>query len=81
MNSSLIGKIEKAKWYATEPDRVNLMRLEAKFRGEHNSYLISYDSGTWQCECQFFLGHGDCSHTMALKRMLESMVTSHQPAL
>ena len=78
MNSSLIGKIEKAKWYAAEPDRVNLTRFEVNFRGEHDTYPVSYDAGNWHCECRFFFNNGDCSHTMALQRMLEGMLPRKQ---
>lgn len=34
MDSGLIGKIEKAKRYAEEKDRISISKFEAKFRGE-----------------------------------------------
>ncbi len=74
MRSSLIGKIEKAKRYAQEPDRVTLSGLTADFRGENNNYKLSYANGKWQCSCHFFSQWGTCSHTMALQQMLGGML-------
>lgn len=74
MYSSLIGKVEKARRYAQERDRVGISQLTASFRGEHNTYIVSYQAGQWSCNCPFFDSHGVCSHTMALERILEGMV-------
>lgn len=74
MNSSLIGKIEKAKRYAQEPDRISFSKFTAEFKGEHDSYTISYKDGKWSCSCNFFIGWGVCSHTMALQRILAEML-------
>lgn len=74
MQSSLIGKIEKAKRYAEERDRVTLTQFTATFRGEHDNYTLSYKDGKWQCSCNFFSGWQVCSHTMALERMLVGML-------
>jgi len=74
MQSSLIGKIEKAKRYAEEPGRVTLSDFTADFRGEHSRYAVSYKAGKWQCTCNFFAQWGLCSHTMALQRLLAEML-------
>ncbi len=74
MQSSLIGKIEKAKRYAQEKDRVTFSELSVKFRGENDDYNISYQDGKWHCSCQFFSSWGTCSHTMALERILGNML-------
>jgi hypothetical protein len=74
MQSSLIGKIEKAKRYSEEPDRVTFSELSVKFRGEHNEYDTGYKGGRWYCSCHFFATWGLCSHTMALERMLDNML-------
>lgn len=74
MRSSLIGKIEKAKRYAQEPDRVTLSGLTADFRGDNNNYKLSYTNGKWQCNCHFFSQWETCSHTMALQQMLANML-------
>ena len=74
MQSSLIGKIEKAKRYAQETDRVTFSELSVKFRGENDSYNTSYKAGNWHCSCHFFSSWGLCSHTMALQKILENML-------
>ena len=78
MDSSMIGKIEKARRYAEEKDRVSINRFSATFQGDHNSYAVTFDSWTWHCECHFFATRAVCSHTMALQRMLEEMLTRQQ---
>lgn len=80
MHSSLIGKIEKAKRYAQERDRVCFMALEVSFRGEHDQYRVSYRDGRWQCTCEFFAGWNVCSHTMAMQRILAEMLPKEAPA-
>ncbi len=74
MQSSLIGKIEKAKRYAQEKERVTFAELSVKFRGENDDYIISYKDGQWHCSCHFFSNWKLCSHTMALERILSKML-------
>ena len=74
MQSSLIGKIEKAKRYAQEKERVTFYELSAKFRGENDDYTTSYKDGKWHCSCHFFSSWGLCSHTMALQKILDNML-------
>ena len=74
MQSSLIGKIEKAKRYAEETDRVTFSEFSVDFRGENSNYDTSYKDGEWHCSCQFFSSWGLCSHTMALEKILSNML-------
>ena len=74
MQSSLIGKIEKAKRYAEERDRITFSELTVRFRGENNDYITSYRDGKWQCTCSFFSSWGMCSHTMAMEKILADML-------
>ena len=74
MNSSLIGKIEKAKRYAQEPERISFTGFTAEFRGDNSNYSVSYRDGVWNCTCAFFSHRGICSHTMALQRLLTGMI-------
>jgi len=74
VQSSLIGKIEKAKRYAEERDRVTFSDLTVNFRGEHGDYTLAYKDGKWRCSCHFFSKWGLCSHTMALQRILADML-------
>jgi hypothetical protein len=75
MQSSLIGKIEKARRYAQEPDRVTFTTFAVKFHGESSDYETSYKDGAWHCTCSFFAGSGQfCTHTMAVERILSTML-------
>ncbi len=74
MHSSLIGKIEKARRYAQERDRVSFQEFTVSFRGEHDTYTVTYRQGAWHCTCHFFAGWGTCSHTMAMERILGEML-------
>jgi hypothetical protein len=74
VESSLIGKVEKAKRYAQEPDRVTISEFVADFRGDHNNYTVSYKDKKWYCTCPFFSQRGICSHIMALQRLLAGVL-------
>ena len=74
MDYGLIGKIEKAKRYAQERDRITFQQFIVTFEGENNDHTVTYDHGEWQCNCDFFQTRGRCSHTMALETILEDMV-------
>ncbi|NLD73299.1 MAG: hypothetical protein GX649_11350 [Chloroflexi bacterium] len=75
MDSGMISKIEKAKRYSEEPDRVSFERFAVQFRGTHESHQVTYDRGAWSCTCEFFGQRGVCSHTMAMERLLDPMLT------
>jgi len=79
VDSGMISKIQKAKRYAEEPQRVTFRSFSVSFAGDHSSYAVSYDQGVWTCECEFFKQRGICSHTMALERLLEPMLSTVQP--
>lgn len=74
MDSGLIGKIEKAKRYAEEKDRITINTFEANIRGENNDHTVTYDHGKWNCTCNYFQGRGVCAHTMGIELILEGMV-------
>jgi hypothetical protein len=76
MNSSMIGKIEKAHRYAKEPERVRIDSLQTTFHGSHNDYRVSLDDGQWSCSCHGFSSHalGTCAHVMALQQLLAPML-------
>jgi hypothetical protein len=74
MQSSLIGKIEKANRYAQETDRITFSQFCVNFRGDNNTYNTSYGEGGWKCTCPFFAKWGLCSHTMATEKVLGSML-------
>lgn len=74
MQSSLIGKIEKARRYAQETDRITFTELSVKFRGDNDSYTTCYKDGRWQCTCHFFANWKLCCHTMAMEKVLGNML-------
>lgn len=74
MQSSLIGKIEKAKRYAQETDRITFSEFSVKFRGENDTYETGFTNGKWHCSCNFFQTWTVCSHTMALQKVLGDML-------
>jgi hypothetical protein len=39
---------------------------------------VAFNDGTFKCDCEFFLTHQRCSHTMALEILLNEMLP--QPA-
>ncbi|MGB3715479.1 MAG: hypothetical protein WA996_13700 [Candidatus Promineifilaceae bacterium] len=74
MDYGMIGKIEKAKIYAEERDRIRFDSFEVAFQGNNNSHVVGYNRGTWNCDCDFFASRAVCSHTMAIERLLQDMV-------
>ena len=74
MDYGMIGKIEKAKRYAEEPERFQFSHFSVQFNGDHDHHEVSYDNGKWACDCEFFIGREVCSHTMALENLLENMI-------
>jgi hypothetical protein len=75
MDSGMIGKIQKAKLYAEEPERICFEQFRVTVEGENSRHTVSFDQGAWQCTCNFFSTRGVCSHTMALERLLGVMLS------
>jgi hypothetical protein len=76
MQSSLIGKIEKSKRYAEEKERITFTGLSVNFQGENDDHTLNYQDGKWNCSCNFFSKWGECSHSMAMQRILAEMLPS-----
>lgn len=74
MDYGMIGKIEKAKLYAEERDRIQFETFRVQIRGDNNAHVVSYDLGNWDCDCDFFASRTVCGHTMAMERVLANMV-------
>lgn len=74
MDSGMIGKIEKAKRYAEERNRIRFESLLVTFDGTNNNHQVQLENGIWDCTCDFFRTRGRCSHTMALEIILENML-------
>ena len=81
MNSSVIGKVEKARRYSQERERMRFTNFSVDFHGENDDHKVTFSDGKWDCSCDFFAaGHGACAHTMALERVLERMVPATSAA-
>ena len=87
MDSGMISKIQKAKQYAEERDRIEFTQFSVTLHGENHDHAVTYNNGKWQCQCNYFASHGVCSHTMAMERVLGEMIrpanetqTAPQPA-
>ncbi len=74
MDYGMIGKREKARRYAERPDRFHFNKFDLTFHGDNNSHQIQFADGKFQCDCEFFLTHQRCSHTMALEIILKDMI-------
>ena len=74
MDYGLIGKLEKAKRYAEDRSRFRFNKFDLTFHGDNNNHLVSYDNGSYTCDCEFFVTHQRCAHTMALEILLKGMV-------
>ena len=75
MHSGMIGKVEKAMRYAHEPDRVTIDKLEATFAGDNGSHQVSLTGEHWHCDCHLFEQAGGCTHTLAIQKMLDPMLS------
>ena len=74
MDSSMIGKIEKAKRYAEERHRFRFQQFSVTFHGDNNDHPVQFQDGNWRCDCEFFVMHSWCCHTMALEKLLDKML-------
>jgi hypothetical protein len=74
MDSGMIGKIEKAKRYAEEHNRFRFNSFNLTFHGENNNHEVKFEDGKFQCDCEFFITHQRCGHTMALEIILKDMI-------
>jgi hypothetical protein len=74
MDYSMIGKIQKAKRYAEQRDRIHIEALTVTIEGDNNPHSVKLQNGDWQCDCEFFRARGRCGHTMALEMVFEGML-------
>ena len=74
MDSGLIGKLEKAKRYAEDRKRFRFNKFDVTFHGDNNEHHVSFENGTFHCDCEFFITHKRCGHSMALEILLKDMI-------
>lgn len=79
MDYGMVSKIEKAKRYAEQRDRIRFVSFNVTFDGDNNPHTVTYQDGQWTCDCSFFQSRKVCSHTMALERVLAEMLPESNP--
>ena len=72
-DSGMINKIQTAKMYADEPERIHFKDLRVEFDGKNSPHTVEFHEGHWKCDCGYFQHHETCSHVMALDRVLGVM--------
>lgn len=80
MDYGMISKIEKARRYAEQRDRIKFVSFTVMFDGENNPHTVTFEQGRWLCDCSFFGSRGVCSHTMAMERILNEMLPQQAEA-
>jgi hypothetical protein len=80
VDSGMVSKIEKARRYAEDKDRVRFVQFEVSLRGDNSAHTVTFSKGVWQCGCRFFAQRAVCSHTMAMERILDGMLPDAGPA-
>lgn len=80
MDYGLIGKIEKAKRYAEDRKRFSFEKFEVTFRGDNNDHHVVFENGKFHCDCEFFMTHDRCGHTMAIEILLKDMLPISEAA-
>ena len=74
MDYGMIGKIEKAKLYSEERERIRFDSFRVSINGDNDTHYVTYDQGNWNCDCEFFGSRSVCGHTMTMERVLADMV-------
>jgi hypothetical protein len=75
MDTSRIGKIEKAKRYAEEPERFHFESFTVAVRGDNDTHTVTYHDGKFESSNDFFRTHGYSAHTIAIERLLKGMIS------
>lgn len=76
---AIASRIIKARQYAAERDqRVSVNSFEVQIHGENAEHLVTYEKGTWGCDCEEFIRRGICAHVMAMEEILGDAV---EPAM
>ena len=67
----LLKKIAKAKKYVSEPNRFSIHEHHVSIATEHGTRLLTKNKECWICDCDFFLEHNLCSHSIALEEYIK----------
>lgn len=64
-------KIKKSKKYIQEPERFDIHDTKATMTSTHDTRILVLKNDHWHCSCNFFEKHHTCSHSMALRKILQ----------
>lgn len=78
MDYGMIGKIEKAHKYAEDRKRFSFTEFQVDFHGDNNDHHVSFADGKFKCDCEFFIMHDRCGHSMALELLLKDMIPAQE---
>ena len=67
--NQLIGKIEEARRYVTEPSRFVRRDSKIELKSEQGKKELAFLDGFWQCPCDFFKKYQICGHSMAVSEV------------
>ncbi|PIY19311.1 hypothetical protein CO110_09425 [Candidatus Desantisbacteria bacterium CG_4_9_14_3_um_filter_40_11] len=67
-------KWNKAKEYATQPERFELLEIKLRMKSTHDIRQVSYANGKWSCTCEFYEKRNTCSHIMAAQEILGALI-------
>ena len=70
-NKELIKKIKKAKRYINEPERFIIKNGTVKVKSEHGVRTININNKEMNCNCDFFIKHKACSHSIAAEEIID----------
>ena len=72
---SVASRIIKGRQYAQERDqRIRVRTFEIELHGDHANHVVTYDSGSWTCDCEEYQLRGVCAHVMAMEEILGDSV-------
>jgi len=74
MDTSTINKIQKAREYAEQPERVTFHTLTLEFHGDNNDYVVALGPDGWSCTCPGFQKYGICPHIMSIEKLFKPML-------
>jgi hypothetical protein len=76
----LIEKIERAQFYAQEPERIHFVSFSIRIIVGRTEHRATFHSGVWNCDCSFFQSRGICIHTRAIERVLSGLLDESEKA-
>ena len=74
MDASMINKIQKAREYASQPERATFSSLTVECRGNNGVHTIGLGDDGWSCTCPGFQTYAICPHIMALETLFKPLL-------